>query len=76
MSPGVQLQAYTMTVTTNRFISRQEAAILLRVSVADIDRFIAVGLLARYRLRGIYVRVLRAQVDDLASVPVEWLRNA
>jgi hypothetical protein len=76
VSPGVQLQAYTMTVTTDRFISRQEAAVALAVTVADIDRLIAVGLLARYRLRGLYVRVLRAQVDELASVPVEWLRNA
>jgi excisionase family DNA binding protein len=63
-------------MTTDRFISRQEAAVALRVSVADIDRLIAVGLLARYRLRGLYVRVLRSQVDELASVPAEWLRNA
>lgn len=60
----------------NTFISRQEAAVALAVTVADIDRFIAVGLLARYRLRGLYVRVLRSQVDELASVPAEWLRNA
>lgn len=49
---------------------------MLAVTVTDIDRLIAVGLLARYRLRGLYVRVLRAQVDELASVPAEWLRNA
>lgn len=49
---------------------------MLAVTVADIDRLIAVGLLARYRQAGIYVRVLRAQVDELASVPAEWLRNA
>ena len=63
-------------MTTDRFISRQEAAVALAVTVADIDRLIAVGLLARYRLRGLYVRVLRSQVDELASVPIEWLRNA
>lgn len=61
---------------SNTFISRQEAAVMLSVTVTDVDRFIAVGLLSRYRIRGLYVRVLRAQVDELASVPAEWLRNA
>ena len=63
-------------MTPDRFISRQEAAVALAVAVADIDRLIAVGLLARYRQAGLYVRVLRSQVDELASVPSEWRRNA
>lgn len=49
---------------------------LLHVGVDVVDRLIDTGALTRYRLRGRYVRVLRAQVDELASVPAEWLRNA
>lgn len=60
----------------DRFISRQEAALRMNVSVDEIDRYIAAGLLARYRIRGRYLRVLRAQVDELATVPIEWRRNA
>ena len=63
-------------MTTDRFISRQEAAILLGVPLAVVDRLISTGVLDRYRLAGLYVRVLRAQVDELASMPAEWLRNA
>lgn len=57
-------------------MSRQEAAVALGVALADVDRFISVGLLDRYRVRGRYIRVLRAQVDDLATVDPGFLRNA
>lgn len=57
-------------------MSRQEAAVALRCTVADVDRYISLGLLARYRVRGVYVRVLRAQVAELAAVDPDVLRNA
>ncbi len=57
-------------------MSRQEAAAVLAVTVAEVDRYIAVGLLARYRLHGRYVRVLQTQVRELADVPAEWRRAA
>lgn len=58
------------------FMSKQEAALALAVAVADVDRFIRVGLLDRYRLHGVYVRVLRSQVEELATVDPDVLRNA
>jgi excisionase family DNA binding protein len=58
------------------FVSRQEAAITLRCTVPDIDRYIALGLLPRYRVRGRYVRVRRADVAELATVDPDVLRNA
>lgn len=57
-----------------RFVSRQEAAVRLGVTVDVVDRLIATGALARYLIRNRYVRLLRAQVDELASLPSEWLR--
>lgn len=59
-----------------KFVSRQEAASALGVTVDDVDRFISVGLLDRFRIRGRYVRVLRSQVDELATVDPAFLRNA
>lgn len=59
-----------------KWLSRQEAAHVLGVAVPDVDRFISIGLLARYRIRGRYIRVLRAEVTELAALPAEWLRNA
>lgn len=53
---------------SNRFISRQEAALLLGVTVAVVDRLIATGAADRYLIRGRYVRLLRAQVDELAAM--------
>lgn len=56
-----------------RFLSRQEAANALGVPVQTVDRMVSVGLLDRYRIRGRYVRVLASQVDELSSLPVDWL---
>lgn len=58
------------------YISRQEAAAELHCTVSDVDRYIALGLLDRYRVRGTYVRVLRAQVAELAAVDPALLRDA
>lgn len=58
------------------FLSRQEAAVALRVPVPVIDALIRTGLLARYRTAGRYVRVLRSQVDELRDVDPETLRRA
>lgn len=66
----------TENTITPKFVSRQEAASALGVTVDDVDRFISVGLLDRYRIRGRYVRVLRSQVDELATVDPVFLRNA
>lgn len=63
-------------MTHNPYMSRQEAALALRVTVTVVDRLISVGLLDRYRLRGRYVRVLRPQVAELAALDPELLRNA
>lgn len=60
----------------NEWLSRQEAAVVLSVDLPEIDRYISLGLLDRYRLRGRYVRVLRAQVDELATVAPELRRIA
>lgn len=57
-------------------MSRQEAAQTLGVTVADVDRFISVGLLDRWRIRGRYVRLRRDQVAELATVDPSFLRNA
>lgn len=57
-------------------MSRQEAAVELRVAVTVIDALIRTGLLARYRTAGRYVRVLRSQVNELREVDPETLRRA
>lgn len=57
-----------------RFVSRQEAAVLLDVTTDVVDRLIDTGALARYLIRNRYVRVLRSQVDELAGLPAEWLK--
>lgn len=59
-----------------QYISRQEAAEQLGVSVAVIDRLIATAVLPRYRLRGLYVRVRQDDVDELKSLPIEFLEGA
>lgn len=76
MRPVVLPQLYHDGMTQHQYMSRQEAAVALGVALADVDRFISVGLLDRYRVRGRYIRVLRAQVDDLATVDPGFLRNA
>lgn len=63
-------------MTQHQYMSRQEAAVTLGLSLAEVDRLIANGLLNRFRIRGTYIRVLRSQVDELAGLPAEWLRNA
>jgi excisionase family DNA binding protein len=58
---------------TETYISRQEAAALLDVSLAAVDRLIATGLLPRYRIRERYIRVRQRDVETLLDVPREWL---
>ncbi|ATN93716.1 helix-turn-helix DNA-binding protein [Streptomyces phage Abt2graduatex2] len=56
-----------------KYLSRQEAALALGIDVPAVDRLISRGLLARYRIRGRYVRVPAGQVLELSSLPREWL---
>lgn len=65
-----------MTSNKTQWMSRQEAALALRLTVPEVDHLISVGLLARYRIRRQYVRVLRAEVDELAQLDPWLLRNA
>lgn len=58
-----------------KWLSRQEAAIVLGVPLATVDRMIRRGLLDRYRVRGLYVRVRAGQVAELAHLPREWLTH-
>ena len=73
------LQLYHEGMTTDsvdhtpKFLSRQEAAVILHVSVETVDRLISCGLLDRYRIRDRYVRVPTGQVAELATLPREWL---
>lgn len=60
-------------MTTEKFMSKQEAALVLGVPVETVDRLIRRGLLDRYRLRERYVRVQTRQVAELAHLPREWL---
>lgn len=60
-------------MTTDQYLSRQEAATLLNVPVTTIDRMIGQGLLPRYRIRERYVRVRLRDVEPLLDVPREWL---
>lgn len=60
---------------TPKFLSRQEAAAELGVDLVTVDRLISTGVLARYRIRGRYVRVKASQVRDLAGLPADWLRR-
>lgn len=62
-----------MTSDTPVYLSRQEAAAVLGVDVATVDRLISTGVLDRYRLRGLYIRVQASQVAELAGLPREWL---
>lgn len=63
-----------MTVTpAQKFMSRQEAAVVLGIDVPAVDRLISCGLLDRYRIRDRYVRVPTGQVTELATLPREWL---
>lgn len=63
-------------MTHNQYMSRQEAALALRVTVTVVDRLISVGLLSRWRIQGRYIRVLRSEVAELAALDPELLRNA
>lgn len=60
-------------MTDTRYLSRQEAAAVLGVSIAVVDRLIAHGLLDRYRIAGRWVRVEARQVAELAKLPREYL---
>lgn len=64
-----------MTSNSPVYLSRQEAAAVLGVDLATVDRLIATGVLDRYRLRERYIRVLADQVHALADLPREWLRR-
>lgn len=56
-----------------RFVSRQEAAARLGVTVALVDRLIATGAVDRYLIQDRYVRLLRSQVDELAAMDRRFL---
>jgi excisionase family DNA binding protein len=58
---------------TETYLSRQEAAALLDVPLAAVDRLISTGLLPRYRIRERYIRVRQRDVETLLDVPREWL---
>ena len=64
---------YHGRVTDTRFLSRQEAAAALGVDVAVVDRLIAAGVLARYRVAGRWVRVRADEVAELATLPTLYL---
>lgn len=59
--------------TGPKWLSRQEAAAVLGIPVSSVDRLIRRGLLDRYRVRGVYVRVRAWQVTELADLPRDWL---
>lgn len=61
---------------TCEYVSIQEAAAILKCSPATIQRYIAQGLLDRYRLRERYIRVRRDQVNELSTVDPALLRIA
>ena len=63
-------------MTATEFVSRQEAALILNIPLDAIDHLIATGLLSRYRIRDRYVRVPRAEVDELATLDREFLLHA
>ena len=73
MRPVVLMQLYHGTMTQEQFVTRQEAAGMLGVPVATIDRMIGQGLLRRYRIRERYVRVPKGDVEALLDVPRDWL---
>lgn len=60
---------------TPKFLSRQEAADLLGVDLATVDRLIETGVLSRYRIAGRWIRVLTGEVAELKDFPREWLRR-
>lgn len=62
-----------MTTNSPTYVSRQEAATILGVDLATVDRLIATGVLDRYRLRDRYIRVRADQVAELIGLPREWL---
>lgn len=63
-------------MTQHQYMSRQEAAVFLGLALDDVDRLISVGLLSRWRIRDRYIRVLRSEVNELAALDPELLRNA
>lgn len=76
MRSVVLMQLYHVGMTDDaapQFLSRQEAADVLGVTVDVVDRLIAHGVLDRYRIRERYVRVRTGQVTELATLPREWL---
>lgn len=64
-----------MATTREKYLSRQEAATLLRVDLATVDRLIATAALPRYRLAGLYVRVRAGDVHRLMDIPRAWLER-
>lgn len=57
----------------SQWMSRQEVAAELGLTLPQVDRLIDTGLLPRYRLRERYIRVRREDVEPLLDVPKEWL---
>lgn len=62
-----------MTANRETYLSVSEAAYVLGVEESTVHRMIRHGLLPRYRLRERYIRVRTADVEELRSVPREWL---
>jgi len=49
----------------NGWITRHEAAAILRVSTSTIDRYARIGAIERYRTPGRGTRYLRSEVEGL-----------
>jgi hypothetical protein len=64
------------TYVARQYIDLGEAALTLGCTIQEVRRYIDLGLLDRYRLRGTYIRVRRDQVNELASVDPNLLRIA
>ena len=58
------------------YIDTGEAALILGTTCQEVNRYIALGLLDRYRYRGVYVRVRRDQTEELAYLDPWLLRIA
>lgn len=65
-----------MVAMESTYVDLGEAALMLECTVQDVRRYIGVGLLDRYRYKGVHLRVRRSQVTELAQVDPELLRVA
>lgn len=74
--PCINMSSQYEVRPQSRYVSTGEAALILNTTVQEVDRYIRIGLLDRYRLRERYVRVKRSQVEELAALPPDLLRLA